>query len=579
LRDFGVNTKRKTSSQLPVEFNDPDLVNNHYSTSQILNPPHRETLEFYRNNVKDGVLEEFHFTEVFPDEISKVLNSIHSSAVGADGISIKMIQLSCPFLLPFLAHIFNFCVTNGTYPACWKLSNIIPLPKKSNPSTVNDLRPISILSVLGKAFEKILASQLRLHLAEFDILPEVQSGFRAGFSCSTALTNILDDVLTATDAGQVSALVMLDFSKAFDTINHDILIAKFHYIGLGEVASLLLSNFLTDRSQRVVISGRFSDACGVASGVPQGSVLGPLLFSIYTSQLVDSVRHCRVHMYADDTQIYHSFHPSDLRQSVALINDDLDRLVSMSERHNLSINPLKSSLMLMGSRRIRDRINNNVAVVVNNSPIPIVTEAKNLGVWLDSDMRFHKHITMALQRAYSSLRMLYSNRKLLNLQLKKNLCESLVLSHLNYGDILYHSCLDSADKTRVQRLQNCCLRFIYGIRKRDRITHALEWAGWLSMTQRRVLHVACFYHRVLLTKTPPYLYNKIRYRTDVHNLNLRYKHTLTIPKHNLEIFKRSFSYCVASVCNALPFDFRPMSQSTFKYKLKQVLVRNEHTFY
>jgi len=558
---------------LPPDCANPDIVNNFFASTQSIADPDQDTLNFYRENILVNVSTIFKFEEVTTDEILKALNSIHSNAVGPDGVSIKMIRLCCPFILAYLEHIFNYCILNSLFPSCWKLSNIIPLPKTNNPTAVSDLRPISILSVLGKVFEGLIGSQLRMHLNKFDILPSTQSGFRAGFSCVSTLTNVVDDVLRAADVGRVSALVMLDFSKAFDTINHEILLAILHFIGLGESACALLSNYLLNRNQRVIISGHFSEDCRVRSGVPQGSILGPLLFTIYTSQLANSVKHCNLHMYADDTQIYRSFCPAESRQSLVLINNDIDSLVSVAARHSLNINPLKSSFMLLGSRQNRQRVDDSFVVVVGDTPIPVVEEAVSLGIWLDSDLRFKKQIKSVLQKSYSTLRILYSNRHILNRDLKKLLCESLVLSHANYGDTLYHYCMDASDGSRVQRLQNSCLRFVYGIRRRDRISHTLNWAGWLSMSQRRFLHVACFFHRILLMKSPPYLYNKIRFRTDVHTLNLRHRSTITIPRHNLELFKRSFSYRIASVYNALPNHIKSLSYSTFKFRLRDLLLR------
>jgi len=575
LRDIGVSINKKTHSSLPPDVDDPNALNDFFCSNQSNSPPNQEILNFYNNNVLENISNTFDFKEVKEDEIFKALNSCCSQAVGSDGVSIKMIKLCCPFLLPYIEHIFNFCIARSVFPSCWKLSNVVPLPKKSNPTGVSDLRPISILSVLGKTFEKLISVQIQAHLNNFDIIPGNQSGFRAGFSCVSALNNVVDDVLRASDVGEVSVLVLLDFSRAFDTINHNILLAILHYIGFSNKGTAMISNFLLHRFQRVVISGEFSNYNVVKSGVPQGSVLGPLLFAIYTSQLVCAVEHCKIHMYADDTQIYKSFSPSELQHSQSLIVNDIKNLICVSSKHNLNINPTKSTLMLLGSRQCRERVVGNVEVTVDNVIIPLVNEAKNLGVWFDSDLRFKKHISSSLQKSYSALKMLYSNRHLLNTHLKKFLCDSLVLSNLNYGDTLYHYCIDAADRSRIQRLQNSCLRFIYGLRKRDRISQTLQWAGWLDMSQRRFLHTACFYHRVLFSRTPPYLHNKIRYRTDVHNLNLRHRHTLTIPKHNLELFKRSFTYNITSVCNSLPSDLLSMPPSVFKSRMIKLLFKNE----
>ena len=146
-----------------------------------------------------------------------------------------------------------------------------------------------------------------------------------------------------------------------------------------------------------------------------------------------------------------------------------------------------------------------------------------------------------------------------------------MLSLFNFGDQLYGPCLAGVERARVQRLQNACLRFVYNIRRRSRISHTLNWAGWLSMSQRRYLHAATFYHKIILYKTPPYLYHKIQFRTDVHHINVRRRNAITIPQHKLQTFQRSFTYCVSSIYNDL-FSLYSLSLNCFKRALRSRLM-------
>lgn len=151
------------------------------------------------------------------------------------------------------------------------------------------------------------------------------------------------------------------------------------------------------------------------------------------------------------------------------------------------------------------------------------------------------------------------------------LCETLVLSPLNFCDTVYGPCLDSYDTKRVQKLQNSCLRLIFGIRRRDRVSHKLKEIGWLNMYNQRVLHAVCFFYKIIKYKTPPYLYKKIKHRTDVHNLNVRRKNLLSIPAHNKEFFKRSFSYRIAHYVNKYNINDYLVSEAIFKKKFKTSL--------
>ena len=310
----------------------------------------------------------------------------------------------------------------------------------------------------------------------------------------------------------------------------------------------------------------------VGTGVPQGSIIGPDLFSIYTSSFPDCLERCKYHFYADDTVIYHSFFVEQSADAVRSINRDLDKLAKFSALHCLELNPLKCSMIVIGNRKTRNVfMQTNSVIEINNSRIQMVEKMKVLGLVLDCNLNFKDHITKLLRGSYGKLKMLYPNRHLLNMEAKLMLCDSLVLSVFNHCDLVYGPCLRAVDVERVQRVQKSCLRFVYGVRRRERISHKLIDAGWLNMADRRMLHTACRLHHVLLTGTPPYLCNKITFRTHVHNLNLRHRGVVTIPRHRSQLFKHSFSYVAAKVLNKIPFDYAICTKLMFKKRMKQYL--------
>jgi len=378
LRQANIHTG-KNNSDIPSNLNNVNEINNYFLTVLNNNTPDPNLLQFYINNSKDILTGKFEFAEVTEVEVLRVIDSISSLSIGNDGISIKMIKLCCPFLLPFITYIINYCLLNAVFPTCWKDSIVIPIPKIKNPSDYSDLRPISITSVLSKIFEKIAAVQLREHLEQNCLLPVAQSGFRRGYGCSGALLQVVDDVIRASDNGLLSLLVLLDYSKAFDTISHELLLAILHYIGLGDSAVTLFANYLSERRQQVRVHNDYSNFRSTSSGVPQGSILGPILFIIYTCNLYSCLEYCRYHAYADDTQLYFSFSESQLQESVNKINHDLSNLVQFSTRHNLQINPNKSSVVFFGNRKSRDRVKNDLMIIINDTVLPISPSAKKLG--------------------------------------------------------------------------------------------------------------------------------------------------------------------------------------------------------
>ena len=258
--------------------------------------------------------------------------------------------------------------------------------------------------------EKIMNFQIRNHLNNYNILPTNQSGFRSGHSCTTALLKISDDILTATDQGKTTALVLIDYSKAFDTISHELLYSVLHFIGFSENSVVMIKNYLQNRIQFVETTKGKSNDGNITCGVPQGSILGPLLFCIYTCNITSVLKTCNAHMYADDTQIYYSFKHTDTYIANTKINNDLKELASVSALHNLQINPTKSNVLIFGKNRTI--VESDINVKINDDVLIPTNSAKNLGVEFDVDLRFKKHISKCIQKAYLNLKLLYPHHSL-----------------------------------------------------------------------------------------------------------------------------------------------------------------------
>lgn len=229
-----------------------------------------------------------------------------SNALGLDGISLKMINCLRPFLLPALEDIVNFSLQNGTFPKIWKHALVIPLPKTSNPSSPADFRAISILPCLSKILESAVLAEVTGFLNRFSLLDKFQSGFRARHSTTTALTKVIDDIGRELDKGKLTLMVLFDFTKAFDSISHKILLEKMRILGFSDSVIAWFRSYLNGRSQVVSSAGSISQSRPVCQGVPQGSILGPILFSLFVNDLSRHLSHVNYHFYADDLQIYAS---------------------------------------------------------------------------------------------------------------------------------------------------------------------------------------------------------------------------------------------------------------------------------
>lgn len=557
---------KKNDYNIPLHLSDPDKINDYFVNSiPFVNPV------FTALFTPSSTSATFSFTTVSTEIISDILIGMKSTAVGFDGIDVHMIRLCSPFIVPFLTHIINTCILQNRFPKCWKEAVVTPLPKKNEVQDIKDLRPISILPVFSKILERVLESQIKNFVSSFNLLPDTQSGFRSGHSCTTALLCVTDDILQATDQGLVTVLVLLDYSKAFDTVNHTKLLSILSDKGFSQNAVQLLGDFLSGRSQRVKINSKTSGPLYLQQGVPQGSILSPILFSLYTSSFMGHLDYMKAHQYADDVQLYYSFKASDWIAANHNINRDLSVIHSLSAKHSLSVNLTKSQALLFGNKEAVNTLSQLLKIQFNSVDIPFVTSARSLGLALDNTFRFRDQVATFIKTAYYNLKKLFPFRSVLNKDIKRTLCDTYVLSRFTYCSEIYHSCLDAVTIYRIQKVQNACLRYIHGIKKFEHISHKLSDTKWLNMHYRRELQTLTLYHRILLNKCPPYLHNKIRFRTDVHNLGTRFRGLISPPPHRLALFERSFSYSIYSKYNSLPANLKECTVTQFKSRLKSIL--------
>ena len=570
-----LNVKTHINNSISSYFTATD-INNYFSNFfQNVSNKCDNRIDYYNKNLFNLNLN-FTFSLASLEEVHDSLHRIKTDSYGTDNISAKMLKLCSPIIDIYILHIINSCTEKKYFPTAWKTSIGIPLPKNSNPENVSDLRVISLLPALSKIFERVLYNQISTYILSYNILPDTQCGFRQNFSTSTALLTVLDSIISAIDSGKVSVLVLLDFSKAFDTINHRLLCSKLRFYGFSHDAVSLIESYLSDRYQTIRFNNTSSANSAILSGVPQGSILGPLLFIIYTIDILQSVEKCSVAAYADDTQIYYHFQNAEFLLAEAIIDEELGKIKTIADEHNLTLNSSKSNVICFGSRKNRNLLKQNLNIKIDNVSLPIVTSAKNLGIVFDEDLRFCEHVKNVNKKAYCALKILFSNRHVLDFKLKRMLCDSLVLSHYNYADFVYSNCLYSSDRLRIQNMQNNCCRFIFGLRKFDRISQKIIECSWLNMEHRRQLHLASFVHTLLTTNnSSETLRLKFVPRYKSHSINIRHRGTFLIPRHHSALFQRSFLYNAIKIYNTIPDLFRQFNINKFKYKYRLMLFHKQ----
>ena len=476
-------------------------------------------------------------------------------------------------------HIFNSSITSGEFPSIWKLSHIRPLPKNSNPITTEDLRPISILPALSKALEHIVHTQLTQFLEVNGILNPFQSGFRSHYSTCTALVKITDDIRSAMDNRHITLLSLLDFSKAFQTIDHEILMTKLSFIyNFSQLALSWFKSYLTNRKQKIITSDTHSNWISVLCGVPQGSILGPLLFSLYINDLPKNISASKYHLYADDVQCYISSTPSTIVSSLQCLNTDIKNVCTLAREHGLQINAAKSKFIIIGSRKVLSSINTAdiPGLVVNGVRVPISESVTNLGLCINKHLTWTEHVNNICRKTYGALHSLRRLKNLLPESVKATLVQSLVISQVDYCDVAYIDLTEDLAK-RLQRIQNACVRFVFNAKYFDHLSHLYRKLGWFDLRMRRRLHALNLLYKLIKIKKPSYLSSRFKFLSDTNSLNTRSKGNmvLSVQTHKSDHYSKSFTVYTTRAWNEIPEHIRDSgSIASFKSKVKDLFSRH-----
>ena len=445
--------------------------------------------------------------------------------------------------------------------------------KKLNlpPDDLSSYRPISNLNFLSKVLERIILHRINNHLLTFPSLCPFQSAYRKFHSTETALLSIYNDLLLNSDRREVSALVLLGLSSAFDTIDHQILLTRLgSYFGFSGSALPLINSYLSNRYHHVAINDSSSVPLHVTTGVPQGSVLGPLLFSLYTSPLSNIFKDTNIkfHLYADDTQLYISFSASDSFASLASLSSALDSVYSWFTLNLLSVNPSKTEYLLIDTRQQRSKVTDSSLSFCNTTLTP-VSSARDLGVVLDSDLSFNQHISNVCRSSFYHIRQLRQIRSSIDLNSSILLANALVSSKLDYCNSLFHE-LPNSSLNRLQRVQNSLARVVVPSTKRfDHITPTLLKLHWLPVHKRITFKIATLTYKTLHNKQPSYLHDLLHSYNPTRSLRSSDKLLLVVPKIHTALARRSFSHAAPTIWNSLPFLLRNASSlHSFTTQLK-----------
>jgi len=482
---------------------------------------------------------------------------------------VRALKASFPAVGFVILHIINTCLIQSDYPSSWKHSIIHPIFKTGDPTDPSNFRPISIIPVISKVVEKVVQRQLYHYLSFNHLLSPSQHGFRPHHSTETALAIVADQILTATDGGEISLLCLLDLSKCFDIIDHDILLRK---LKLHGVDIRWFSEYLVGHTQSVSLrdhsgAAQISPPLPNTMGVFQGSALGPLLFTVFANDLSLFAAGACVVQYADDTQVVVSGKKDELPSLITMMETSLASLDEWFRANALKVNASKTQLITLGSRQNLQKLP-NFEIAFRDSPLKPCNEVKNLGVTFDKNISWDSHVGVISQRCNGILIGLSNARHMLPHSIVTTLVTALVLSQVRYCLSVYGNGTKK-NMHRVQKILNFAARVISGRRKFDHVSDLRERLGWLPAQLMADHCTLCLAHKVIASGEPDSLAVTLRCNSDMRQRNTRQDGLLHVPRSKSEAGKRRFCSRAPTLHNKLSRDLTSLSQQRFSRTLKQ----------
>ena len=482
---------------------------------------------------------DFKFKRIEEEEVLQLLHSLDvKKSTGVDGIGAGLLHLVAPAVSGSLTKLFNFSLLSGEVPWEWKMARVSPIYKGGDIEIAGNYRPVSVLPVVSKIMEKLVHQQLYSYLQQHAILNPAQFGFRPNHSTQDVLVSMVDDWRLALDKDKIVGAVMIDLSKAFDSVNHSILCAKLEGYGVRAEALKWFRGYLSGRRQGVCFENAVSEWRDIKRGVPQGSILGPLLFTIYVNDLPEAVVNSRTKQYADDTTIYlTSDNRIDLERG---LSNDLALVDEWLRRNSLQLNVRKTQMIVL-SRRRRAAETKEIKVTLRNEAIVRSTKVKYLGVWIDNELKWSEHIAVVRRRCLLGLSKLRRLRDVLPVNIKKSVYNALIMPHLDYCSVLWQECSVKLQQ-KLQQVQNYGMRLILSQPPRTPSKELLHKLSWVPLVRRREMCRAVMIYRCLHNQVPAYFTNYFRTNADMGNNRTRGSDKIFLPCIRTEFGRCSFLF-------------------------------------
>ena len=506
--------------------------------------------------------------------IVEVLGSLTPKTCDLDPIPTSVLKQHVLELAPIIARIVSASLASGEFPTSLKTSIVRPKLKKPDLDSeiYQNYRPLANISFMSKVIEKSVAIQTYSYLNNNALFPSLQSAYRAHHSTETALLRVTNDILKALDSRNDVILIFLDLSAAFDTLDHDILLSRLHlYFGFKGIALNWFTSYLRGRTQRVNIAGSSSSPRNLHYGVPQGSILGPLLFTLYIAPLQDVIAtfNLQCMFYADDTQLYIAVKPSTPELAIDSLSTCIKAVFDWNTCNKLQTNRGKTEVLRLTSRFVKNP-SLGPQFMVAGVPVDITSKTRNLGVIMDANFTLSIHINDLCKKAFFFINSIGRIRKYLPPDPLKRLVNALVISHLDYCNSLLYG-LPSYELAKLQRVQNTAARLIVGARRSDHMTPILRDLHWLPIPARLEFKILLLTFKCLHNQGPSYLRELLKFRNPSRTLRFSKQSLLqnSYRPNTLYYGERAFAFAAPKLWNSIPEHIKAASSlSTFKTALK-----------
>lgn len=518
-------------------------------------------------------LEEFRPTTM--DELEMILNETEFKSSTVDPLPSSILKDNKDILLPLLCDIVNASLTSGSIDGA-KLAHISPLLKGQglDSADLKNYRPISNLTFVGKLIERVVLKRLNEHLDANNLNIPNQSGYKKSHSTETLLIRVVNDILIATSENKATVVMLLDLSAAFDTVDHGKLLNILqHELGITGTAWKWFHSFLTGRCQRVRVSGTESYEVVIKFGVPQGSVLGPVLFNLYIRSLYSTVKDLKfaIHGYADDHQVYKTFtHQEEYSILVDEVPDCLKQICNWMSHHFLQLNPGKTEIIVFGTPSVLGELTIRGTFLNSDTCIRFSPVVKNLGFRLDECLTFKKQVTTLKSTCFFKLRAIARMKSFLSVKQMSMLVQAVIMSALDYCNALYYGCNKSTIK-HLQVIQNRACRVIFGLKKRDDVTEKMKSLHWLRIEERIVFKILLLVYKGVNGLAPSYINDLLSFNNTVSTTKRRSSLHISLCEST---HPRAFQTAAPKLWHQLPTSIKScQSVEQFKRLLKSYLFK------